>query len=149
MSQSAIISAGLVGLLGGIHCLTMCGGFMAAAAMRDDGKRGSVVPLVPARLLMLRQLGYHAGRIGAYVLLGAGVGFAGAAGTAADALGGAAGGTASGVRMVRSTALAAGFVTRRRLGIAMLRAGASRHHPPSVPPLSRPFGTRPPARSRR
>ena len=79
MALSVIISAWLVGLLGGVHCLAMCGGFVAATAMRDGGGGGGkVVPLVPARSLALRQLGYHAGRIGAYVLLGAAFGAAGA-----------------------------------------------------------------------
>jgi sulfite exporter TauE/SafE len=117
MSQSAIISAGLVGLLGGIHCLTMCGGFMAAAAMRDDGKRGSVVPLVPARLLMLRQLGYHAGRIGAYVLLGAAFGAAGATALRAAEvmpIQRALYVVANGFLLL----LAASLVTRHRLGIS-------------------------------
>jgi sulfite exporter TauE/SafE len=79
MALSVIISAWLVGLLGGLHCLAMCGGFVAAAAMRDGGGGGgNVAPLVPARVLTLRQLGYHGGRIGAYVLLGAAFGAAGA-----------------------------------------------------------------------
>jgi sulfite exporter TauE/SafE len=76
MALSAIISAWLVGLLGGVHCLAMCGGFMAAAAMRDGG--GKVAPLVPARTIARRQLGYHAGRVASYVLLGAAFGAAGA-----------------------------------------------------------------------
>jgi sulfite exporter TauE/SafE len=79
MAFSVIISAGLVGLLGGVHCLAMCGGFMAAVAMRDGGGGGvQVLPLVPARVLALRQFAYHAGRIGAYALLGAAFGAAGA-----------------------------------------------------------------------
>ena len=77
MGLSAVVSAWLAGLLGGVHCLAMCGGFMAAAAMRDRG--GTVAPLLPARSLARRQLAYHAGRIGAYVLLGAAFGAAGAA----------------------------------------------------------------------
>ena len=76
MAFGAFISAWLVGLLGGVHCLAMCGGFMAAAAARDGG--GGIAPLVPARTLARRQLGYHAGRLGAYALLGAAFGAAGA-----------------------------------------------------------------------
>jgi len=80
MAWSAIISAWLVGLLGGVHCLAMCGGFVAAAATRDaDGKNAANgVPLLPARALLRRQFEYHAGRIGAYTLLGALFGTAGA-----------------------------------------------------------------------
>lgn len=84
MALSVLVSAWLVGLLGGVHCLAMCGGFVTAAAMRDGGGSGGagggvkVAPLVPARTLALRQLGYHAGRVGAYALLGAAFGAAGA-----------------------------------------------------------------------
>jgi sulfite exporter TauE/SafE len=80
MAWSAIISAWLVGLLGGVHCLAMCGGFVAAASMRDaDGKKAATgVPLLPARALLRRQLEYHLGRISAYTLLGALFGTAGA-----------------------------------------------------------------------
>jgi sulfite exporter TauE/SafE len=79
MALSVIVSAWLVGLLGGVHCLAMCGGFVAATAMRDGGGGGArLAPLVPARALALGQLGYHAGRIGAYALLGAAFGAAGA-----------------------------------------------------------------------
>ena len=34
MAYSALISAWLVGALGGLHCLAMCGGFIAATAAR-------------------------------------------------------------------------------------------------------------------
>ena len=81
MALSAVISAWLVGLLGGVHCLAMCGGFVAATAMRDaDGRiAGNSAPLLPARTLLRRQLEYHVGRVGAYALLGAAFGAAGAA----------------------------------------------------------------------
>ena len=81
MASSAIISAGLVGLLGGVHCLAMCGGFVAAAAIRDAGGKGAGTgtPLLPARSLAWRQLEYQIGRVAAYALLGAAFGAAGAA----------------------------------------------------------------------
>lgn len=80
MPASALIGAWLVGLLGGVHCLAMCGGFMAAISVRDGAAAGSgTFALLPARVIARRQLGYHAGRIGAYVLLGAAFGAAGAA----------------------------------------------------------------------
>ena len=80
MAASALIGACLVGLLGGVHCLAMCGGFMAAISVRDAGASGNeTVPLLPARVIVRRQLEYHAGRIGTYVILGAAFGAAGAA----------------------------------------------------------------------
>jgi hypothetical protein len=75
MGLSVLISAWLVGALGGLHCLTMCGGFLAAVATRDAGPQ----PLLPARSVAARQLTYHAGRIATYSLLGAAFGAAGAA----------------------------------------------------------------------
>ncbi len=75
MGLSVLISAWLVGALGGLHCLTMCGGFLAAVATRDGGPQ----PLLPARSVAARQLTYHAGRIATYSLLGAAFGAAGAA----------------------------------------------------------------------
>ncbi len=50
----------LAGLLGGVHCPGMCGGFAAACARRPRGL-----------------LAWHAGRVGTYVLLGAVAGAAG------------------------------------------------------------------------
>jgi len=78
MAASALIGAWLVGLLGGVHCLAMCGGFVTAISARD-GNAGGTFALLPARVIALRQLGYHAGRIGTYVLLGAAFGAGGAA----------------------------------------------------------------------
>ena len=75
MALCLLISAWLVGALGGLHCLAMCGGLLAALAVRDGTPR----PMIPARALAVRQLGYHAGRIATYTLLGAAFGAAGAA----------------------------------------------------------------------
>lgn len=55
----------LSSLLGSAHCAGMCGGLALAAMGPDDGAR-------PAR-----QLGYHAGRLLSYAVLGAGAGIAG------------------------------------------------------------------------
>ncbi|HVN34319.1 MAG TPA: sulfite exporter TauE/SafE family protein [Casimicrobiaceae bacterium] len=80
MAESALIGAFLVGLLGGVHCLAMCGGFVAAISVRDGSVPGNgTAPLLPARVIVRRQLGYHAGRICAYVILGTAFGAAGAA----------------------------------------------------------------------
>lgn len=78
MAYSLLISAWLVGALGGVHCLTMCGGFMAAVATRDWGARQGTAPLLPATTLLRRQLAYHAGRLATYILLGAAFGATGA-----------------------------------------------------------------------
>ena len=77
MAFSLLISAWLFGTLGGVHCLGMCGGFVAATSARDAAKAGA--PLLPAALIVRRQLGYHAGRVFCYAALGAAFGAAGAA----------------------------------------------------------------------
>jgi uncharacterized protein len=78
MPQSALIGAFLAGLLGGLHCFAMCGGWIAAVA-RPDG----AVPMQPSRLLRAGQAATHAGRVTTYVLLGAAFGAAGGAAFAA------------------------------------------------------------------
>jgi sulfite exporter TauE/SafE len=75
MALSVLISAWLVGALGGLHCLSMCGGFVAAIAARDGG----VSPLLSRRVIVRRQIGYHAGRVFTYMLLGAAFGAGGSA----------------------------------------------------------------------
>jgi uncharacterized protein len=74
MGLSVLISAWLVGALGGLHCLAMCGGLVAAVAARD----GNAQVLLPARTVAARQLAYQAGRISTYALLGAAFGATGA-----------------------------------------------------------------------
>ena len=83
MALSALISAWLAGALGGAHCLAMCGGFLAA--MSGAAAPGGVSPLLPARVLMVRQLPYNLGRIATYALLGAAFGAAGAVTMSASA----------------------------------------------------------------
>jgi sulfite exporter TauE/SafE len=73
MALSLLISAWLVGALGGLHCAAMCGGLLSAVAARDGATR----PLLPARAIARRQLAYHAGRIATYMLLGTAFGAAG------------------------------------------------------------------------
>jgi sulfite exporter TauE/SafE len=41
MPLGVLIGAWLVGALGGLHCLSMCGGFMAVIAARDRGAGGA------------------------------------------------------------------------------------------------------------
>src|SRR5512144_2486594 len=67
MGISALISAWLAGMLGGAHCLAMCGGFLTAVSTAGS----SSAPLVPARVLALHQLPYNLGRLTTYVALGA------------------------------------------------------------------------------
>lgn len=82
VALSALISAWLVGALGGLHCLSMCGGLLAAVGTRDALEQ----PLLPARVVASRQFAYHAGRIITYVLLGVAFGAAGALALSAAAL---------------------------------------------------------------
>jgi uncharacterized protein len=87
MVLSVLISAWLLGTLGSVHCLAMCGGFVAAAAARDGaGAAGGAAPLLPASAIIRRQALYHAGRLTCYALLGAASGAAGAAALNATAL---------------------------------------------------------------
>jgi hypothetical protein len=74
MSAAALIAALLAGLLGGVHCVAMCGGFVTAMA----GARPAA-PLLPASRLVGRLLPYNLGRVATYTLLGALAGGLGAA----------------------------------------------------------------------
>ncbi len=74
MAISALISALLAGLLGGPHCVAMCGGFVAALTAPRD--RGPIRVYRAADLLAL-QFPYHLGRVLSYAVLGAAFGAAG------------------------------------------------------------------------
>jgi sulfite exporter TauE/SafE len=76
MSAAALSAVFLVGLLGGTHCLGMCGGIVTALTVRlpNDRPRWSL------------HLAYHAGRITTYAAAGA---LAGGLGASALLLGGA------------------------------------------------------------
>ena len=76
MSIALLVSAWLVGALGGAHCVAMCGGLLGAVAARDAN---GWAPLRPAGEIARRQAAYHAGRLAPYTLLGALFGAAGAA----------------------------------------------------------------------
>lgn len=71
MALSALIGAWLAGLLGGPHCLAMCGGFLTAIAGSGVPAEAQGKPLLPARVLVRRQLLYNLGRITTYASLGA------------------------------------------------------------------------------
>ena len=63
---TSLVTAFLVGLLGGVHCIGMCGGIVATlTAGLPAGRRGTVSAQVPFLL------GYNLGRIAGYTLAGA------------------------------------------------------------------------------
>jgi len=76
MSAAALAALFLVGLLGGAHCLGMCGGIVTALTVRMPKDR-------PAWSL---HLAYHAGRITTYAAAGALAGGLGAAALRLDGL---------------------------------------------------------------
>jgi len=75
MALSALIAAFVAGALSGLHCLAMCGGFVALLSSRPAGS----APLRPAAQLAWRQLPSNLGRVATYALLGAVAGGVGAA----------------------------------------------------------------------
>jgi len=61
-----LVTAFLVGLLGGVHCVGMCGGIVGTLTMGlPRGTRGSLAAQVPY------QLAYNTGRVAGYTLAGA------------------------------------------------------------------------------
>ena len=79
MPVSALIGALLAGLLGGAHCLAMCGGFVAAMSGAGKSLKAQGSPLLPAGALARRALPYNLGRMTTYIGLGAIAGGAGGA----------------------------------------------------------------------
>lgn len=133
MAWSALISAWLAGVLGGVHCLAMCGGFVAALS------RGpSIARLVPAGELARAQLPYNVGRVSTYAALGA----------LAGGIGGAMLSLASWLPVQRGLyvvanltllALALAMLTRRD-GFAWLQAGGRRMFGAVQPAMGRLIG---------
>jgi len=78
MLDAGLIAAALAGLTGSVHCLGMCGAYVAA------GSSTLARPLVPARDLRIRQVVTQLGRLSTYVLLGAAFGAAGGAAFAVE-----------------------------------------------------------------
>lgn len=68
MIEFSLLAALLAGLLGGVHCVGMCGGIVAAFSFRVDGSAP------PFRL----HLAYNLGRVASYVAFGALAGALGA-----------------------------------------------------------------------
>ena len=61
MTEISLLSAFVVGLLGGVHCVGMCGGIVGALSLGLPHSR-SRWPIM---------LAYNLGRIGSYTLAGA------------------------------------------------------------------------------
>lgn len=70
MLETGYIALFLIGLLGGTHCVSMCGGIVGALSVQMPGDKKRQWPI---------HLAYNLGRISTYVLLG---GILGAIGTA-------------------------------------------------------------------
>ncbi len=91
MAESHLLSVFLIGLLGSVHCVGMCGGIVTALSISARPRR--VIPILatdgpsvtsdalPVTASLMLTLSYNAGRIGSYMMAGAIVG--GAAGGAA------------------------------------------------------------------
>ena len=78
MPHAAMLAALAAGLLGGLHCLAMCGAYVALA------QSSGPVPLRPRRAILADLAVAHAARVSTYVVLGALLGAAGGAALAAD-----------------------------------------------------------------
>ncbi|MCG6941896.1 MAG: sulfite exporter TauE/SafE family protein [Thiohalocapsa sp.] len=78
---TSLLTAFVVGLLGGVHCVGMCGGIVSMLTMGiAPERRRHMVELLPL------QLGYNLGRVAGYTLAGALFGGLGAALVQAPAL---------------------------------------------------------------
>lgn len=71
MPETGYLAVFLIGLLGGTHCVGMCGGIVGVLAVQQPGQASRHWPL---------HLAYNAGRIGTYTLLGATLGGLGSVG---------------------------------------------------------------------
>ncbi|MDP2787232.1 MAG: sulfite exporter TauE/SafE family protein [Pseudomonadota bacterium] len=79
MPDTSLLAAFLTGLLGGTHCVGMCGGIVAAMSFHSEGGKSGRQPFG-------FHLGYSAGRIASYVALGALAGLIGSAAFLSDSL---------------------------------------------------------------
>jgi sulfite exporter TauE/SafE len=71
MPQAGYFAALLIGLLGGTHCVGMCGGLVAALSVNLPGERRRIWPI---------HLAYNLGRISSYTAAGCVLGVLGSAG---------------------------------------------------------------------
>jgi uncharacterized protein len=70
MDPGVLVAAFAVGVLGGVHCLGMCGGIVGAISLSHAGSQSPAWP---------RLLAYNLGRMSSYVVAGALAGLLGAA----------------------------------------------------------------------
>jgi len=70
IDQGVLVAAFAVGVLGGVHCLGMCGGIVGAISLSHTGSESPAWP---------RLLAYNLGRMSSYVVAGALAGLLGAA----------------------------------------------------------------------
>jgi uncharacterized protein len=70
IDQGVLVAAFAVGVLGGVHCLGMCGGIVGAISLSHAGSASRAWP---------RLLAYNLGRMSSYVVAGALAGLLGAA----------------------------------------------------------------------
>lgn len=75
MPETGYIAVFLIGLLGGTHCVGMCGGIVSALTVQLPGKSRREWPL---------HLGYNLGRISSYTAAGAAMGALGTVGMLFD-----------------------------------------------------------------
>ncbi len=73
MTEAGFVAVFLVGLLGGTHCVSMCGGIVAALSVHAPGR-------LPGQRQWPVHLAYSVGRITTYAALGAVMGAVGTAG---------------------------------------------------------------------
>lgn len=81
MPELSLLAAFLTGLLGGAHCVGMCGGIVAAMSLQGLAAVAAGAPQ-PA----VFHLAYNTGRIASYVLVGALAGLIGSAAFLSDSL---------------------------------------------------------------
>ena len=78
MNSIALLPIFLIGLLGGVHCVGMCGGIVSAFSIATPSRRPFPVAVVTRTRWIslaadgsLRVLAFNAGRIGSYMIAGA------------------------------------------------------------------------------
>lgn len=79
-----IATAFLIGLAGGVHCVAMCGGFVAALNLNVPRPTGLAAAPPALRQGLARQLAYSLGRVASYACAGALAGGAGSLGLLFD-----------------------------------------------------------------
>lgn len=84
MNSIALLPIFLIGLLGGVHCVGMCGGIVSAFSLSAPSRRAFPVPVTASGSLLdsaadsgARVFAFNAGRIASYALAGAFAGLVG------------------------------------------------------------------------